>query len=86
MFKINNNSLLGNFNFVYVNQIHSYQTRAASSGNFYVEGNNIPDTSITKVGPKVWRKLPHTVKNLNFNLFKKSVKSLKIAAYKILSV
>ena len=81
MFKINNNSWLGNFNFVHINQIHSHQTRLASSGNFYVEGNKIANSSITKVGPKVWLKIPDEIKTLNFNLFKKTVKNRKIASY-----
>lgn len=81
MFKINRNLWLGKFNLVKTNQIHSHNTRASQAGNFYTTGNKIKNSSITRIGPKVWFKIPKETKQLTFNLFKKIIKNEKLATY-----
>ena len=81
MFKIDRKSWLGKFDLMKVNQIHSYNTRAAHSGNFYMEANKVANSSITKIGPKLWYSIPSDIKKLNFKLFKQTIKNQKIASY-----
>ena len=81
MFKIYNNSWLGNFKFCLINQIHSYETRSSLNLNFYIQNKKISNSSIMKIGPKIWNSLPKCTKLLNFNLFKRTIKNQKLAAY-----
>lgn len=81
MYRIDQENWLGNHKLIKTNSIHNYQTRTANSSNFFIEANKISKTSINKIGPKLWMKIPLSIKSLNFNNFKQVVRNTFIESY-----
>ena len=81
MFKVNHNMWLGTYNLNRLETIHSHFTRSSNYSNYFIQSNSISKRSITKIGPKVWLKVPNELKTISFNLFKKRLKEFLISAY-----
>ena len=81
MYKINQQNWLGNINLVRTDSIHSYSTRTSNSSNFFIEASKISNNSINKIGPKLWLKIPHHIKILEFFKFKRTIQDNFISSY-----
>lgn len=82
MYRINNDTWLGNYNMLKIDQIHSYSTRAATSSNYYIgSAKTTSRNSLVYVGSKIWMEIPAELKFLNFYLFKNRLKKHFISLY-----
>ena len=69
MHDINNNNL-----FQKTFNIHSYNTRSSTSGKFYVKNSRlveIQNNSFSRLGVKLWNKIPSYISNLPKKAFKR---------------
>ena len=81
MFDISNNNAAPNnisYLFTPTQQIHSYNTRSSSSGNYYINYArlNQQKDSFSVLGAKIWNCIPDSIRNLPKNIFKKKVNTI----------
>ena len=64
-------NLLGLFS--QVDSVHSYNTRSASAGNFYINYSRLKQQShsFSRIGCKIWNELPESLRMKNKSSFKK---------------
>ena len=57
---------------------HQYNTRSASSGNYYINHSrlNHHKNSFSIVGAKIWNSIPESYRRLPKHIFKKKIKAL----------
>ena len=62
--------------FTKVSSVHSYQTRSATSDSFYTQQSrlNIQRNAFSRVGVKVWNKIPNSLKQKSKKSFKEVIK------------
>ena len=55
--------------------VHSYNTRSFSLGNFYIKKSNleIKRKSFSRVGAKWWNEIPNSLRKLPKQVFKKKI-------------
>ena len=60
------------------NQVHSYNTRFSSAGNYYVNSSrtNVMRNSISRLGPNLWNSLNNTTRELPRKSFKTKVHNM----------
>lgn len=60
--------------FEYVSCIHQYNTRSSESHNFYINHSrlSIYANSFSRIGAKLWNKIPLSLRNLPKNAFKEN--------------
>ena len=63
--------------------IHSYNTRSATSNNFYIKRSRleIQKRAFSRMGAKLWNEMPASLKKLPRNLFKKKIKSILLNVF-----
>ena len=63
--------------------IHSYNTRSATSNNFYIKRSRleIQKRAFSRMGAKLWNEMPASLKKLPKNLFKKKIKSILLNVF-----
>lgn len=64
--------------FTFTQDIHQYNTRSASSGNYYINHSrlNHHKNSFSIVGAKIWNSIPESYRRLPKHIFKKKIKTL----------
>ena len=64
--------------FTYISDIHSYNTRMSSSNKLYTQYSrtNIQKNSFSRVGVRLWNKIPLRVANSSKIVFKKEIRKL----------
>ena len=83
MYKINQNTWLGNVTAQPINSVHNYSTRLSSSYNYWLPRfcTNIGKNSFLYMGPFEWSNLPSYLKDLPFKLFVKTLTDIIIESY-----
>ena len=80
MHDINNNKAPVNMSnlFQKTSNILSYNTRSSTSGKFYVKSSRleIQNSSFSRVGVKLWNKIPSYITNLPKKAFKRILRKL----------
>ena len=63
------------------NQVHSYNTRFSSAGNYYVNPSrtNVMRNSISRLGPNLWNSLNNTTRELPRKSFKTKVHNMLLS-------
>ena len=63
------------------NQVHSYNTRFSSAGNYYVNSSrtNVMRNSISRLGPNLWNSLNNTTRELPRKSFKTKVHNMLLS-------
>ena len=63
------------------NQVHSYNTRFSSAGNYYVNSSrtNVMRNSISRLGPNLWNSLNNTTHELPRKSFKTKVHNMLLS-------
>ena len=63
------------------NQVHSYNTRFSSAGNYYVNSSrtNVMRNSISRLGPNLWNSLNNTTRELPRKRFKTKVHNMLLS-------
>ena len=58
--------------------IHSFNTRSSTSGKFYVKSSRleIQNNSFSRLGVKLWNKIPHYITNIPKKAFKRVLRKL----------
>ena len=64
--------------FHYISKIHSYNTRSSVSNNFYTQSSrlSIQVNSFSRIGTKIWNKMPMSLRKLPKNAFKRKIKQI----------
>ena len=64
--------------FIPTAKIHSYNTRASVSNNFYIQKSNIEikRKSFSRIGAKLWNEMPTKLRALPKAIFKKKIKTI----------
>ena len=64
--------------FTSTQDIHQYNTRSASSGNYYINHSrlNHHKNSFSIVGAKIWNSIPESYRRLPKHIFKKKIQAL----------
>ena len=72
------NDLVPSNLFVPTAKIHSYNTRASTSNNFYIQKSNteIKRKSFSRIGAKLWNEIPTKLRELPKATFKKKIKMI----------
>ena len=67
--------------FISTQDIHQYNTRSASSGNYYINYSrlNHHKNSFSIVGAKIWNSIPESYRSLPKHIFKKNIQALLFA-------
>ena len=67
--------------FISTQDIHQYNTRSASSGNYYINYSrlNHHKNFFYIVGAKIWNSIPESYRSLPEHLFKKKIQALLFA-------
>ena len=67
--------------FISTQDIHQYNTRSASSGNYYINYSrlNHHKNSFSIVGAKIWNSIPESYRSLPKHIFKKKIQALLFA-------
>ena len=67
--------------FISTQDIHQYNTRSASSGNYYINYSrlNHHKNSFSIVGAKIWNSIPESYRSLPKHIFKKKIQALLLA-------
>ena len=80
MFDITTNSAPQNICnlFTSTQDIHQYNTRSASSGNYYINHSrlNHRKNSFSIVGAKIWNSIPESYRRLPKHIFKNKIQAL----------
>ena len=78
-----NNKFTGINNLIALNNSHNYNTRLATSNNFYqsFSRTNLGLSTHTSAGIKFWRTIPNDLKSSNLSTFKFKLKKLLIDKY-----
>ena len=65
------------------NQVHSYNTRFSSAGNYYVNSSrtNVMRNSISRLGPNLWNSLNNTTCELPRKCFKTKVHNMLLSLF-----
>ena len=88
MFDITTNSAPQNICnlFTLTQDIHQYNTRSASSGNYYINHSrlNHHKNSFSIVGAKIWNSIPESYRKLPKHIFKKKIQALLIVTLETL--
>ena len=88
MFDITTNSAPQNICnlFTSTQDIHQYNTRSASSGNYYINQSrlNHHKNSFSIVGAKIWNSIPESYRKLPKHIFKKKIQALLIVTLETL--
>ena len=76
MFKMQQQTLVGDNRLTKVSSIHNYNTRTSTSSNYFIHRRrtNLGCRSFTVVGPKILTNVPKEIKELNFKQFKNPLK------------
>ena len=71
MYRINNNTWIGEYDLIKTQSVHEHQTRSSTSSNYHIPRlkSNRTKNSISSVGPRIWLKVSKELKQLNFNHF-----------------
>ena len=66
--------------FTFKQDIHQYNTRSASSGNYYINHSrlNHHKNSFSIVGAKIWNSIPESYRSLPKHIFKKKIQALLV--------
>ena len=58
--------------------VHSYNTRSSTSGNFYVQNSRleIHKHSLSRFGVRLWNEIPHRIKDLPKREFKGKIRRI----------
>ena len=72
--------------FTFTQDIHQYNTRSASSGNYYINHSrlNHHKNSFSIVGAKIWNSIPESYRRLPKHIFKKKTQALLFATLETL--
>ena len=64
--------------FIPTAKIHSYNTRASASKNFYIQKSNIEikRKSFSRIGAKLWNEIPTKLRALPKAIFKKKIQMI----------
>ena len=75
MHDISNSLTLSNISnlFSFQSNIHSYNTRSSSRGDYYVKHSRLDKNSFTRYGVKIWNSLPCEMLQMSKNNFKINV-------------
>ena len=80
MFDISNNAAPNNISYLFTptQQIHSYNTRSSSSGNYFINYARVNQqkNSFPVLGAKIWNCILDNIRNLPKNIFKKKVHAI----------
>ena len=60
-----------------ISDIHSYNTRSSASNNFYTQSSRlsmIQVNSFSRIGTKIWNKMPVSLRKRSKNAFKRKIK------------
>ena len=82
--KIQHDKILGTFNLKKLDQIHQYETRLATSNNYYSNSftTNLGKNTFIAAGIRKWRNIPTKIKSLPNHLFKTEMKILLLEKQK----
>ena len=74
--KINHSNIIGNYNIIPINKIHTYNTRLSKTNNYFQSYKrlNVSLSSCSNMGLQVWRKIPEEFKKLPSQNFKYKIK------------
>ena len=83
MYKINNNTWIGDFNLKKVESVHSHHTRSSTSSNYFHNSiNKIRSLrAISNKGPRIWQSISNDTKNLSYHQFVKQLKTSVMDRY-----
>ena len=72
--------------FTFTQDIHQYNTRSASSGNYYINRSrlNHHKNFFSIVGAKIWNSIPESYRKLPKHIFKKKIQALLIVTLETL--
>ena len=61
-----------------ISNVHSYNTRSSTSNNFYTKPSrlSIHANSFSRIGVRVWNKIPQALRILSTNAFKRKLKQI----------
>ena len=70
----------------FTQDMHQYNTRPASSGNYYIKPSrlNHHKNSFSIVGAKIWNSIPESYRRLPKHIFKKKIQALIFATLETL--
>ena len=83
--KIYNKTSPSSHNLIPLENVHNYQTRLSTGGNFYQNFNriNLGQSTYSAKGVKCWRKVPNEIKSLPVFSFKLRLKKYMLEQQKI---
>ena len=72
--------------FTFTQDIHQYNTRSASSGNYYINHSrlNYHKNYFSICGAKIWNSIPESYRRLPKHIFKKKIQALLFATLETL--
>ena len=80
MYDVNKNTAPDNILklFSRISSVHTYNTRASNSEHFYAKESrlNIKRNAFSRVGVKIWNKIPQILKERPKKAFKRSLKAM----------
>ena len=80
MFDVHNNSVPSTLldMFTRTPQMHNYNTRSSSAGNYYINCSrtNQYKNSFARIGAKIWNSIPENLRNLPKHVFKEEITKL----------
>ena len=83
MYKVKNETLIGNNTLIKTSEIHNYNTRLAGSLNYFIPQKRtcVGKRSFSFNGPKIWQNIPLEIKNSTTGCFKYKLKKLLLDSY-----
>ena len=61
-----------------ISNVHFYNTRSSASNNFYTKPSrlSVQANSFSRIGVRMWNKVPQALRNLSKNTFKRKLKQI----------